>query len=832
MAIPKMICRKKITHCMRIHKMPSHDLHRFFTKSVSKFRLRRPTLRAFTSMARSSPGKSSPKRRPSEEATRPPHLLSLLLLWPFHLFHFTIRHRPPVVRILLRAIGDPAIAGLYVLLFLSIIYGLRSKQYDLAKIHAMPERSVILDRRNNELARMHGEIRDIITLDQVSPDFRKAILAREDERFYKHGAFDTIGIVRAAWKNSQGKREGASTITQQLASDVFQLKKYGVKQSKWELIDRKFLEIALAIRIEKYLGSKDRVLEAYLNSINWGRSIRGIQEASRIYFEKNASELDLSESAMLAGIVRGPDAFNPFYNMDAAIRERNSTLERMVTAEVITRAQADEAKAQPLDIRPANRRKVRESYAVDAIRRDLEIILEKENIESGGLIITTTIDQLIQAKAEEAVEATLAKIEKSSGYPHQTRTQWQAIPEGKKTPTAYIQGAAVVIENHTGAVLAFVGGRSADESKFNRAIQAKRQIGSVFKPFVYLAAFDKGLRPDTMISDGYIASGEIKGAPASWHPKNSDGTYGGPHPVSYGLIRSRNTMSVRVGNHAGLGNVTHVCEQAFNIKLPQTPSSYLGSWEATPYQVASAYSMLPNGGVRYRPFLISSIRKRSGELVYETPPLPYQAASPGSAYSVSKILQEVTTNGTASAVRRLGFDRPCAGKTGTTNNFKDAWFAGYTSSLTCAVWCGMDDPKRTVQGGYGSTLALPIWVDIMKTADRLGYKANPFQEMTRDSGLISCSLCKSSGKRATAGCHAAGTSYVDQVPVDIAPAPNDWCPVHPARAIPIDEPQSAPHNHNNPLRAVPIEEPSSQPLRAIPLEEPSDQPLRAQPIDE
>lgn len=781
-------------------------------------------------MARTKSGKPTPQRRPSSaDESRQPTMLSLLFFWPFHLFHYTIRHRPLCARFLLRVVGDPCIVGLYILLLISIVYGLRAKQFDLTEIHEMPERSVILDRRGTELARMHGEIRDIISLDQVSADFRKAILAREDERFYKHGAFDPIGIVRAAINNSRGKREGASTITQQLASDVFKLKQYGVKQSKLQLIDRKFLEIAIAYRIEKYLGSKDRVLEAYLNSINWGRSIRGIQEASRIYFEKNALELNLSESAMLAGIVRGPDAFNPFNNMEAAIRERNSTLERMVAAEVITRAQADEAKAQALDIRPANRRKARESYALDAIRRDLEIILEKENIEFGGLIITTTIDNLIQSKAEDAVEATLSKIEKSPGYPHQTRAQWQAIPEGRKTPTEYIQGAAVVIENHTGAVLAFVGGRSADESKFNRAIQAKRQIGSVFKPFVYLAAFDKGLRPDTMISDGYIASGEIKGAPSNWHPKNSDGTYGGPHPVSYGLIKSRNTMSVRVGNYAGLSNVAHVCDQAFNHKMQMNPSSYLGSWEATPYQVASAYSMLPNGGVRYRPFLISSIRKRNGELVYETPPLPYQAASPGSAYSVSKILEEVTTTGTANSVKRLGFDKPSAGKTGTTNNFKDAWFAGYTSSLTCAVWCGMDEPKRTIQGGYGSTLSLPIWVDIMKTADRLGYKANPFQQMTKTSGLTSCTLCKSSGKRATQGCHSAGTSYVDQVPSDIAPAPNDWCPVHPARAIPVEEDAPSP---SAPLRAVPIEEPARPALRAVPVEEPSRTPLRAQPVEE
>ena len=296
-------------------------------------------------------------------------------------------------------------------------------------------------------------------------------------------------------------------------------------------------------------------------------------------------------------------------------------------------------------------------------------------------------------------------------------------------------------------------------------------------------------------------------------------------------------MSVRVGNYAGFENVREVSRQAgFHLKLPPTPSSYLGSWEATPYEVASAYSMLPNGGVRYRPFLISLIRNRNGEVLYETPPLPFQAATTGSAYSVSKILQEVTTTGTASSVRRLGFEKPCAGKTGTTNDFKDAWFAGYTSSLTCAVWCGMDDSTRTVQGGYGATLALPIWVDIMKTADRLGYKASEFTKVTRSTGLIRCSLCKSSGKRATAGCQAAGTSYVDQVPADIAPADNDFCPIHPIRAGAVEEESSPVENHprrqDRPIRAQPVEEPRERPLRAEPVEEPRNRPLRAEPVRE
>ena len=739
-------------------------------------------------------------------------LPNLIFFWPFHLFHRSIRNKHIIWRTLLRIIGDPFIAGLYVLFFLSVFYGIRAKAYDLSKLHEMPERSVIYDKNGKELIRLHGEIRDVITLDQISPNFRKAIIAREDKRFYQHGAFDIIGIIRAAYKNYQGKREGASTITQQLASDVFKLKKYNESPPLWQQIDRKFLEIAIGWRIENRL-SKDQVLECYLNSINWGRSIRGIQEASRIYFEKNAADLDLSESAMLAGIVRGPDSFNPFRNMQGAIRERDTTLDSMVVAEFITAQEAEETKKLPLIVRPQNRRNVPESYAVDAIRRDLEYILEEKNIEMGGLTITTTIDLSIQQKAEEALDATLSRVERTAGYPHQTRAQWQALQQNPAIPTAekpapsYIQGAACVIENNTGKVLAIVGGRSADESKFNRALQAQRQIGSIFKPFVYMAAFDKGLSPNAPISDSYIHAGEIRGAPRSWHPKNSDGKYGGTYPASYGLIKSRNTMSVRVGNYAGLSNVKEMARMAFNIQLENYPSSYLGTWQATPYQVASAYSLLPNGGVRYRPFLISRItrKNRDGqeEELYATPQIPYRAASANSSWECSKILEQVTASGTAAAVRTLGFPYPCAGKTGTTNNFKDAWFAGYTSSLTCAVWCGMDNSSRTINGGYGGTLALPVWVEIMKTAQRLGYPANQFTRNAEGSGMISCRLCRDSGKHATPGCETAKTAYNAQVPRDSAPAINDFCQLHPLRAVPVTDDDTS---TSTPLRAIPVEE--------------------------
>ncbi len=257
----------------------------------------------------------------------------------------------------------------------------------------------------------------------------------------------------------------------------------------------------------------------------------------------------------------------------------------------------------------------------------------------------------------------------------------------------------------------------------------------------------------------------------------------------------------------------------FSTPMPETPASFLGTWEASPWEIATAYTMFPNDGVRYRPYLISEIKDRDGNVLYSTLPLSYQAASSGSAWSVSKVLQEVATRGTAASVRRLGFEKPCGGKTGTTDDFKDAWFAGYTSQLTCAVWVGFDRPTKTIHGGYGSVLALPVWVDLMKTADRLGYKAGALSSKVN---LVTMELCRLNGKRATAGCRSAGTADTRRVPADTALPENDFCPIHPARAQAVDLSGNGPA----PIKARPVAE-GSPPRRAIPVHEP---PLRALPV--
>jgi penicillin-binding protein 1A len=792
-----------------------------------------------------------PKRNPSEKKPprkahasvpppRPRGTFSLLLCWPFYLLNFFIHALSWPLRLLLGAAGFPLVAGVYVLAILAVYYGVNAQRFDLAKIHDMPERSIVLDRLGEEIGRIHGEKRSLVPLRQVAENFRKAIIAREDARFYTHHAIDPIGIVRAAVANIQGKRQGASTITQQLASDVFQLKAGEQRGDTLRQLNRKLLEIAIAVRIEMSM-QKDAILEAYINQINWGRQIRGVGEASRIYFEKHPSELTLSEAAMLAGIVRGPDAFNPFSSLAAAIRERDTTLDRMVDATVISPSEATAAKQEPIELRPKWRRENQESYAMDAIRRDLEIILENENIELGGLTINTTFDMRIQKRGEEALDKKLREIERIPGYPHQTRTAWRALPDNKRDEPAYLQGAAVVVENRTGGVLALIGGRDANESKYNRAIQSRRQLGSLFKPFVYLAAFDKGLRPDTSISDGPIQPGEIKGA-GSWRPHNSDGTFGAMEAASYGLIRSRNTMSVRVGNFAGINHVAEVAHDAgFSTPMPHNPAAFLGAWEVSPWEITTAYSIFPNNGTRIQPYLIAEIQDRKGNILYSARPTKYPAAKAGSAWSISRILTEVTTRGTAAAVTRLGFDAPCGGKTGTTNDFKDAWFSGFTSNLTCTVWVGFDTPKKTIQGGYGATLALPVWVDIMKTADRLGYKAG---KLNSNVALVDSNLCRLSGKRATEGCQTAGTDYLDPVPADTLLPPTDLCPLHPARAQAVDEttlqadsglttpPRATPvQEPDKPRRAIPVED-DAVPPHAIPVEEDEPEPPRALPVKE
>ena len=344
----------------------------------------------------------------------------------------------------------------------------------------------------------------------------------------------------------------------------------------------------------------------------------------------------------------------------------------------------------------------------------------------------------------------------------------------------YLEGAVVVIDNASGGIRGLVGGRDYSQSKFNRALPpTNRQVGSAFKPFVYTLAFSHGLLPGAAISDGPIQPGEIEGA-GNWSPGNSDGTYGGIFACSYGLIHSRNTMSVRVGQFAGLDSVQNVANTlGLSQKAPHGPAIYIGSFETNLKDLAAAYSVFPNAGVRKQAYIIERIDNQQHHPIYRAAHISTPALDPSAAWMTSQLMEQVLTRGTAASARSLGFKLPAAGKTGTTNDYKDAWFLGYTSTLTCGVWVGFDQPTTIIPHGYGAALALPVWTQVMnKAADRY-----PAEQLQPAMATQRASVCSISNQLATTGCMAAGTAYDIDLPAD--KVPTAACEVHGGQQMPF-----------------------------------------------
>jgi penicillin-binding protein 1A len=330
-----------------------------------------------------------------------------------------------------------------------------------------------------------------------------------------------------------------------------------------------------------------------------------------------------------------------------------------------------------------------------------------------------------------------------------------------------------VIDNASGGIRALVGGRDYAQSKFNRALApANRQVGSAFKPFVYTIAFSHGLLPGAAISDGPIQPGEIEGA-GNWSPGNSDGTYGGTMPCSYGLIHSRNTMSVRVGQFAGLDAVQKVAnELGVSQNVPHGPAIFIGSFETNLKDLSAAYSVFPNAGVRKQAYIIERIDNQRHKPIYLAAHISVPTLDPSAAWMTSQLMEQVLTKGTAASARSLGFKLPAAGKTGTTNDYKDAWFVGYTSTLTCGVWVGFDQPATIIPHGYGAALALPVWTQVMNKAAQ-HYPAVPLEPTMP---IQHATVCSVSNQLATTGCMAAGSAYDIDLPAD--KVPNAACQVH------------------------------------------------------
>jgi len=641
---------------------------------------------------------------------------------------------------------------------------------------------------------------EYVPFSRIPEHLIRAVISIEDSRFWYHSGVDYVAIMRALLRDIMARkiREGASTITQQLAKVVF--------LSPERTVVRKLREIVLASRLEEKL-TKEEILELYLNRIYFGHGAYGVEMASRVYFGKSVSDLTLAESALIAGLIRAPSRYSPYNSMKRAKDRQKVVLRRMVQEGYITEQQAMLAYKQPLYLSSAKSRKFRPNYFLEYIRRYLEEKYGVEMTYKGGLKVYTTLNRDMQIAAVDSLREGLRMVDKRQGFrgplshravepDKEIRRQSEAdkrrlrkgdlltaivisvrdsqaivnaqgvvgklplkdarwakrlinergevlkiftdlrlrdilkvgdviyvrvedntgdVPVFALEQEPLVQGAVVAMEPSTGYVRVIVGGYDFNKSEFNRAINAKRQAGSAFKPFIYAAAMDYGFTPASLIMDEPIRyESDLYG---DWEPENYEGRYYGPTRLREALIHSRNIVTVKLLEQLGVGKVIDFAER-LGIKgpFPRNLTLALGSLSVSPFELTSAFSVFANGGVRMKPIVVKYILDSSGNILENNEPSGERVISPQTAYLATSMLEDVVRYGTGWRARALR--RHVAGKTGTTNEYRDAWFIGYTPELVACVWVGFDNSRSLGEEETGSRAAAPIWVSFMKRALR------------------------------------------------------------------------------------------------------------------
>jgi penicillin-binding protein 1B len=574
--------------------------------------------------------------------------------------------------------------------------------------------------------------------DELPPHLVHCVLAAEDRRFFHHPGVDVFRTVAAAVRNLEAESylQGGSTITQQLVKNFF--------LTPEKTIRRKLQEALLAFVLERR-AAKREILELYLNEVYLGQvgsfGVHGVGEAARIYFQKDVGNLSLSEAAFLAGIIHSPNRYNPHRHLDDARERRNVVLRSAREAGFLPADRTTAAAAEPLRVAGETVDISEAPYFVDYVKSDLRRTLGSHPANE-GLEIQTTLDPYLQSVAQDVLAAGLARAEESP------RAKRRRDPP----PAGTLQGALIVLDPTTGAVLALVGGRSYEASQFNRATDAVRQPGSTFKPFVYLTAFEATfdqpdlppLTPATLVEDAPATFFTEQGPYA---PSNDGQRYLGFVTLRRALAMSLNVATLKVADVVGYQRIATLFSRVVGRPVKPYPSMALGTFEVTPLEMAAAYAAIAAGGVRVQPTVVTSVRNPDGrELFQARVPAPERVARPESAFLVTSMLRSVINEGTASRARALGFKAEAAGKTGTTDDTRDAWFIGFTPDLLCAVWVGYDDntPLRL----SGSEAALPIWTEFMKRATvgakPKGFRAPPgvaFADIDRESGLLATPSC-------------------------------------------------------------------------------------------
>ena len=595
------------------------------------------------------------------------------------------------------------------------------------------------------IAELGLERRTLVKLDQIPKQVRDAFIVVEDKRFYSHGGIDFGRIIGSGLANLRagGIAQGFSTITMQLARNLFPER----LNAREKTVSRKLREAKVARAIEgKY--SKDRILELYLNQIYLGNGAYGVETASQRYFGKPVRELNLAEAATLAALPKGPERYNPRRFPDRAVQRRNTVLELLRRAGIISDADASLARAYPM--RLARRRGGAGDtapYFVEYVRRLLDEKLGKQLYEQ-GFKVYTTLDLDLQGSAERALDRQLRAVESGHAgpFPHRTYEQFLArasspSPEDNVV-SPYIQGAFVALDPRTGALRALVGGRDFDDSKFDRATQALRQPGSTFKPIVYATAIQSGRPPSYIVDDSPIEFPQLD-ASKPWTPQNFDLKFLGPMTLRQGFYESRNMIAIRVGMEIGERSVVEMAKRfGITTPVPPYPSIHIGSADVYPLEMIAAYSVFANLGWRVSPMPIIKVENQKGETVWKPEPAIDQVLSREEAWLMVDMMKDVIRKGTAAASVGQYFHLPAGGKTGTTNDGSDVWFIGYTADLVAGVWMGFDRPQKIMANAQGGRLAAPAWTAFMREV----YERKPSPpDWPRPGGIISRVIDKPSG---------------------------------------------------------------------------------------
>lgn len=617
----------------------------------------------------------------------------------------------------------------------------------IGEMGQMDQATTIYDRHDRPVFTIFKEQRLEVGLEDVSPNVIKAVLSAEDQRFYDHQGVDFIRVAGAIFRNIRAgrKAEGGSTVTQQLARTSF--------LSTDKTYRRKLKEIVLAAQIENTY-TKDEILELYLNKVYFGDGLYGIEAAARGYFGKPAKNLTVAESALLIGLVKSPSTWAPTINMDRAVSRRNIVLETMVDAGHITRDEYERAREETVKLKDGL--SIHESFGLYYKEHVRQLLVEQfgwERVYQGGLKVYTPLDADMQQAAERHVAEWLARLEKRPGFRHKSRA---AVIKGwspEEGAPDYLQAALLSADPRTGEVYALVGGRNFRESKFNRAVQAKRQAGSAFKPFIYAAALERGASPGTIITNLDAPTATPQGA---WVPEDEH-SHGSAMTMRAALRTSSNRAAVQMINAVGIRTAVEYAERLDLGEQPPVPSMALGAGDVTLESMTMAYATFANGGYVRDPLFIRKVEDHDGNVLFEAKDQAKKALEGATAFFMADMLTDVIDHGTGYGARVEGFRLPAAGKTGTTNDYKDGWFVGFTPSVVTGVWVGFDQPKTIFNGGYAAQVAVPIWARYMRDATR-GHKAEWFE---RPKDIIGVAICSVSGKLATDGCRAGGYEYDD-----------------------------------------------------------------------